>query len=440
MTNSRINPNLETACTRFARINLDPDSVHEFIAWLCGMEQMTDSDQVGVERDPIESMWGWNAPRQRMAKLLWQCVHDNKDETFFHQNFSYGSPVRTDRTEKTLAPIQKRIRWALEGAFKRQKEDRQIGQGDWGECWWLPAEQTEYVQKHLRHVTAEIVQQPSDYDESLRYSLNALVSRVAKSIDVPCRHENRSYVGVRDVKTYTCFVNVLGEDGQEFPLKHCTRAYLEAEGTGYEWGYGGGGPYDLAESVLTDALDGDFGLCDQQMPVDFRAEFVETSMRDQDFRISRQRVLKWVQQRGLLEVWRSRRQSVFRARRDVSKKIKETLERLRHVKKSGGLLAQRFDMVPSTFEAALCLDLAQMLESSDYAMQCARCKLPISHDGSSRANHQRARAKRGQPVYHEECRQEHTRTRKRLYWRRKSTSKEFRESEKQRARFNRNGP
>jgi hypothetical protein len=439
MTNKKINPNLETACTQFARINLDPESVREFIAWLCGMEQMIDTDQVGFGRDPVESMWGWNAPRQRMAKLLWQRVHCNKDETFFHRNFSYGSPLRTDRTERILAPIQKLIRWALEGTFQRQKEDRQIGQGDWGECWWLPIEHTEYVRKHLRNVAAEIVQQPSEYDESLRYYLNALVSRVAKSIEIPCRHENRSYVGIRNSETYICFVNVLGDNGQEFPLKHCTRAYLEAEVTGYEWGYGGGGPYDLAESVLTDALDGDFGLCDQQMIVDFRAEFVETNPRDEDFRISRQRVLKWVRQRGLLADWKTRRQSVAQAKRDVSKKIKETLVRLRHVKNAGGLLAQRFELVPSTFEAALCLDLARMLESSDYAMQCARCKLPISHDGSARSNHQRARAKRGQPVYHEECRQEQARTRKKLYWRRKAASSEFRESEKQRARLNRSG-
>jgi hypothetical protein len=438
MTNAKPNSKSETVCTRFARIDLDPESVREFIDWLCGMESIRDLSQA-TARDPLESMWGWNAPRQRIAKLLWQLVHANKDESFFHQSFSYGAPIRTDRTEKILAPIQKRIRWALEGAFQRQNEDRQIGQGDWGECWWLPVEHTLYVQKHLRHVRAEIVQQPSEYDESLRYYLNALVSRVAKSIDVPCRDERRSYIGIRDQEKHTCFVNVLGTEGKEFPLKHSSRAYLEAEGTGYEWGYGGGGPYDLAESILTDALDGDFGFCEQQMIIDFRAEFIETNPRDEDFRISRQQVLKWVQKRGVLEIWKERRPAAVQARRDISKKVKETLERLGHVKRSGGLLAQRFDMVPSTFEAALCLDLARMLESSDFAMQCTLCKLPISHDGSSRSNHQRARANRGQPVYHEECRQAHARTRKKLYWRRKASSKEFRESERRRAHFNRTG-
>jgi hypothetical protein len=439
MTNAHISPKPETACTRFSRIDLDPESVGQFINWLCGMDQMTILNRGQIERDPVESIWGWNAPRQRIAKLMWQLVHCNSDNEFFHQNFSYGIPIRTDQTEKVLAPIQTRIRWALEGAFERQNEDRQIGQGDWGECWWLPLEQTDYIRKQLRKVTAEIVQQPSDYDDSLRYDLNYLNTRVAKSIDIPCRDEARWYVGVRDSKSCRCFVNVLGDDGKEYPLRHCSRAYLEKEGTGYEWGYGGSGPYTLAESVIVDALDGDLEPCSTQLIVDFRAEFVEVNPRYEDFRISRQRVLKWVKQRGLLEAWKERRPAVMQARRDVSKKIKEALDRLQHIKQSGGLLAQRFDMVPSTFEAALCLDLVGMLESSDYAMQCARCKLPIPHDGSKRGNHQRARARRGQPVYHEECRQEQARIRKKLYWRRKASSKEFRESERRRARFNRTG-
>ncbi len=382
-------------------------------------------------------MWGWNAPRQRMAKLLWQLVHRNSADDHFHQNFSYGNPIRTNRTQAVLAPIQKRIRWVLEGVFRRQKEDRQIGQGDWGECWWLPEEHTEYVRKQLRKVTVDIVQQQSEYDESLSYYLNAMVSRVAKSIEVPSHHANRSYVGVRDSAKHTCFVTVLDADGQEFPLRQCSRAYLEAEGTGFEWGYGGGGPYSLAECLLTDALDGDFGLCEMQTVVNFRAAFIETHPRDEAFRISRQQILKWIQQQGLLDAWKARRAQVVQARRSASKKIKEAEQRLRHIQRAGGLLAQRFDMVPSSFEAALCLDITRMLESSDYAMQCARCKLPISHDGSSRANHQRARARRGQPVYHEACRQEQARLRKKLHWRRKTSSKEFRESERQRARLNR---
>jgi len=427
----------ETACTRFSRIDLDPKSVAAFIDWLRGIEPISNDDQQEVGRDPVEVVWGWNAPRQRIAKLLWQLIHRSSEDEYFHQNFSYGNPIRTNQTKAVLAPIQMRIRWVLEGALHRQNEDRQIGQGDWGECWWLPEEQTEYVRKQLRKVTVDIVQQQSEYDESLIYYLNALVSQVAKGIEVPSRDKSRTYVGVRNGATHTCFVNVLDEDGKEFPLRHCSRAYLEIDGTGFEWGYGGGGPYELAECLLTDALDGDFGFFEMQMVIDFRAQFIETNLRDEDFRISRRQILKWIQERGLLDVWKERRASVMQSRRSASKKIKEAEQRLEQIRRTGGLLAQRFDMVPSTFESALCLDLVRMLESSDYAMQCARCKMPISHDGSARANHQRARARRGQPVYHEECRQEQARLRKKLHWRRKANSKEFRERERARARLNR---
>jgi len=41
MANANTNPKPETVCTRFSRINLDPDSVREFIGWLCGMDRTT---------------------------------------------------------------------------------------------------------------------------------------------------------------------------------------------------------------------------------------------------------------------------------------------------------------------------------------------------------------------------------------------------------------
>lgn len=437
MTNAKPLAKPETVCTRFSRMDLSPQSVAEFIDWLCGWERVLDPDAPEGTRDIVETMWGWNAPRQRMGKLLWQLVHENVEDDYFDQNFSYGNPVRTNRTEAVLAPIQERIRWVLQGAFHRQSEDRQIGQGDWGECWWLPKEQTAYVRKQLRKVAVDIVEQQSEYDDSLSYHLNALASKVARSIEVPSRDRTRTYVGIRDLVKHACFVNVLDSDGREFPLRQTSRAYLQREGTGFEWGYGGGGPYSLAECLLTDALDGDYGLCELELVAKFRAAFIEMHPRDQDFRISRQKILKWVEEQGLLGRWKERRTSVAEARRSVAKTIRDAEQRLHHIRRTGGLLAQRFDMVPSTFEAALCLDIVRMLETSDYAMQCSHCKMPISHDGSARANHQRARARRGQPVYHEECRQEQSRLRKKLHWRRKATSGEFRESERRRARLNR---
>jgi hypothetical protein len=437
MATSKIIAKPETACTRFSRISIDPTSVGQFIQWLCGIEPIHHFDEEESDRDHIEISWGWHAPRQRMAKLLWQLIHEDSSQEFFDQQFSYGDPIRGKVALDLLAQIQARIRWVLEGALQRLDEDRQIGQGDWGECWWLPGEQTDYVRKQLRNVTADIVEQLSEYDDSLKHYLNALVCYQAKSIEVPCRDRNRSYNGVRNPKTSNPFVRVLGEDGKEFPLRQSERAYCEPDGVNFEWGYGGSGPYALAQSLLTDALDGDYGFCDRETIVVFREEFLETYPREEDLRISRTQILKWVQKRGQLEAWKARRPMVAEAGRSVSKKVRETLNRLTHVRRAGGLVSQRFDLVPSSFESALCLDVMRMLESSDYAMPCARCKLPISNDGSSRANHQRARARRGQPVYHEECRREQARLRKKLYWRRKASTEGFRESERQRARINR---
>jgi hypothetical protein len=75
-----------------------------------------------------------------------------------------------------------------------------------------------------------------------------------------------------------------------------------------------------------------------------------------------------------------------------------------------------------------------MLESSDYALKCSSCGLPIPADDSGRSNRQRARAKNGQPIYHPECFAEQGRKRKVIDWRRRSRSKTFREKEKKRAR------
>lgn len=34
--------------------------------------------------DPVEMTWGWDAPRQPMAKLLWQSFNDASDEHVHH--------------------------------------------------------------------------------------------------------------------------------------------------------------------------------------------------------------------------------------------------------------------------------------------------------------------------------------------------------------------
>jgi hypothetical protein len=92
----------ETICTRFSRINLDPTSVCNFIEWLCGMEPIIDFEQTQADRDPVETTLGWNAPRQRMAKLLWQLIYGDSNEEFFDQHFFYHDAVRGKETQTIL--------------------------------------------------------------------------------------------------------------------------------------------------------------------------------------------------------------------------------------------------------------------------------------------------------------------------------------------------
>src|SRR5262249_53326492 len=101
---------------------------------------------------------------------------------------------------------------------------------------------------------------------------------------------------------------------------------------------------------------------------------------------------------------------------------------------TGGLRSQRFDIVPETFESALYLDLMRMLERGGAALRCTGCGLPISYDHSGRANKQRARSKKGLPIYHPECFAESSRNRKKAYWQRRAKSPRFRAQERKRAR------
>lgn len=57
------------------------------------------------------------------------------------------------------------------------------------------------------------------------------------------------YFGVR--RRGGCLVNVLRDDGTVAPLRHV----MLHSPTGFEWGYGGSGPADLALSILCDVLE-----------------------------------------------------------------------------------------------------------------------------------------------------------------------------------------
>lgn len=429
----------EWACTKFCRIELSDTAVENFVLWLCDQSKEQVEQRIGEWSkgedswiDPVESMWGWDAPRQRMAKLLWQAVHNDASDEEFHKRFSFPGLECPDSV-RLLGPIQQRLKWVMEGLFKRQEQDIELRQGDWGEYWWLPEEQAEFVRTQLRHTHVDLIEQCSEYDDALRYSLCFQVRHVVQAIAVPCSDPDRVYVGTHCGPTGRTFVWVQSESGRKYPLKHGARVYLEADGTGYSWGYPGHGPGELAHCMLVDALDGDL-VTAAEFEDEFFKEYTFTYPRDEDLRISRNVVMKWLEKRGAKTKWESRRQLVAAQLSKHAGAIADKESLLERVTNMGGLRTQRFDIAPATFESALYLDLMRMLEHSDYALRCSGCGLPIPYDNSGRANRQRARAKKGQPIYHPECFVESGRTRKKIYWQRRSRTPEFRDQQRRRAR------
>ena len=425
----------EWPCTKFCRISLDEDSVENFILWLCerSQEQIElrgRGDSASHQLDPVELTWGWDAPRHRMAKLLWQKLRGSASEEEFRNCFSFNAPLwRMDGCTSVLAPIQKRLRWVLEGLFSRQKEDSELGQGDFGEYWWLPPEQAKFVRTQLRHTRADLIEHRSEYEYGLRLELCSIVNDVVKAIAVPCIDPARVYVGEEAFGR----VWVQIESGAKYPLKHGNEAYLKANGRGFAWGYGGHGPVALAHCILLDALDGDLELA-TKLETEFFKQFTLRYPKYEDFRMSRTTVIAWVEERGYQAEWEGRRQMIADRVAEHAGDIKEKEDRVIRIRKMGGLRTQRFDIVPATFESALYLDLMHMLEHSDFALRCSGCGLPIPYDNSGRANRQRARAKEGLTIYHPECFTKYSRMRKRIYWQQRSLSPEFREQERHRAR------
>jgi hypothetical protein len=231
----------ESACTKFCRIDLNEDAVKEFLLWLCDLSREQAAAHRAAEEnaepvwyDPIESLWGFDAPRQRMAKLLWQSLHNNATDEDFRRRFCFPN-FDCRNSAEVLQPIQRQLKWVMEGLFVRQEEDRELGQTNWGERWWLPAEHASFVRDQLKLTHVDLIERVSDYDDAVAHWFNATIRFQVQAIEVPSDNPGRVYIGTR----YSTFVWVQDEDGRKYTLKHGARAFLEAEGTRYSWGYGG---------------------------------------------------------------------------------------------------------------------------------------------------------------------------------------------------------
>lgn len=435
----------EWACTKFCRIALDGDSVWQFILWLCDRAAGSLEEQAPTRRgaavwyDPVEDVWGFDAPRQRMAKLLWQFLHHATEEQF-HHNFNFSWGLDCPDASELLEPIQQRLIWVLDALASRQVQDNRLGQSAWGERWWLPSEQTQFVREQLKATHAELIEHESQYDEAMRHSLSYYVRHQVGAIAVPCADPARSYIGERHGRRVLVWVE--GSNGERYPLKHGEWPYLQADGTGFEWGYAGGGPGALTRSVLVDALDGDLVLAEEldQLKPGFFEKFVLKYPHDENFRMDRAAVHAWLKDVGKWRLYQQRRDRVVQSIAAHASFVSEKEELIARIDETGPLRSQRFDIVPESFESALYLDLMRMLEAGGAALRCSRCKLPVPDDRSGRANKQRARLKKGQPIYHPECFAEQSRERKKLYWQRRAKSSAFQESERVRTRAYRKLP
>ena len=222
-------------------------------------------------------------------------------------------------------------------------------------------------------------------------------------------------------------------DGRRWLLKNVKDPEMDGI---FDWGYGGHGSAALAESILADALDGDLDLA-QRFTTAFFEEFVLRWPMGQPFRITRAEVLRWLEGQGLTEQERARARKAQEERRTryeaAIRKREARLLRMREVAPQG-LRRQRFDLVPPDFECALYLDLKAMLESSFVLLRCAHCGLPIPCGASERSQRQLALSRRGVPVYHPECHEQHRREVKRQYYRRRAQDEAYREARRLRAR------
>jgi hypothetical protein len=283
---------------------------------------------------------------------------------------------------------------------------------------------------------ADLIEHSSEYDDAVRHRLSYYVRHSVKAIKVPCGDSKRSYVGERRPTDSRAFVWVKDSKGNKYPLTHGDSPYMEADGTGFEWGYPGHGPSALSRCILIDALDGDLALAEKldRLESGFFEKFILKHPRGKVFRITRATVQRWLRDVGMMAEYEDRRKSIADSITAHAAVVSEKQELIGRIQEMGELRSQRFDVVPESFESALYLDLMHMLELGGAALRCSHCNLPIPDDHSGRANKQRARSRRGLPIYHPECFSQSTLLRKKAYWERRTKSIHFRESERARAR------
>ncbi|MDA8344135.1 MAG: hypothetical protein M0Z66_01495 [Thermaerobacter sp.] len=426
----------------------NPESVAAFVWWLfwgswpddhgSRMDAEAITSEYGKRMQDadyaLERFWGENAPRFQMAHLCWQACNPGRDKN----QFTVVPDALLEDLEgcgPALGPIQERVVEVLRALEQRKRDDLMIGQGAAGESFWLPPKEAAYLDAQLQRVSYRLIEQPSIFEKDLEEAISTYLITQVQAVHVPSADSARAYAGrhVYDDGVYIgCFVQV-ETSGSQWPLVNARDPMSRS--LDFTWGYPGTGPTNLAISLLTDVAGGDLTLA-QEYSRSFLKEVVMAWDQQKPIHITRIEIVNWLSAHGVdQELLARRAKAAERRLNDAHPRLAPLLSRLDRARSRGHLRAQRLDHVAEDFEAALAVDLADLLKKNGAALICNHCRLPVTVDNSVRSARQMGRWRSGQPIYHEWCAEMRARERKMRYReRRVATDPLFLERERQRAR------
>jgi hypothetical protein len=118
--NQSIDSQRERLSVMFSRIDIaSPRQVSWYIRWLFRRLEPFSPEELKAHtpEDHIENIWGWNAPRQRAAKLLWQTLQGNDEPEYFDKYFRDDEATLINHaanSEAVLKPVQLNLKWVLD--------------------------------------------------------------------------------------------------------------------------------------------------------------------------------------------------------------------------------------------------------------------------------------------------------------------------------------
>lgn len=343
---------------------------------------------------------------KRMGKLLWEKLNPDSDFSqkvvWWHRQLTEDSLNCAD----ILPPIQQKLNEVLKSLTETEQLNRATGQADWGEAFYFKDELRDFVREQLKRASLQLLDQASLFAEDAKYSIKLLVRETTEFLPPIIADPDRAYIG-EVMEDFSKFIWVRGSNGTRKLLRSANAPYGAPEQL--TWGYAGHGSFTSAESILTDATDGNLALA-KEYALDFLKEILMERPQHHRFEIARSEVLRWLESHGRnpSDIERSTNKL-----RDASKAFEQKLEHLIRVSKEP-LKEQRFDIVPEDFEASLYVNLYQMIQNGRQIMRCSGCQLPLSYIKSTRGNQQLARWKKGLSVYHAGCLEQCRKDQKRL--------------------------